>query len=62
MSVDNVKDPEVRNVLQKLLNGQERIQSCVDGITSDVTELKTNVTDIKERTSKIEHALTHFVK
>lgn len=62
MSVEKVQDPEVRNVLQKILNGQVKMQLCLDGVTKDVTGIKINVKDIKERTSKIEHQLTHFVK
>ena len=54
-TVDKVQDPEVRNVLQEILDGQKKMQGCIDGITVDIT-------DIKERTSKIEYQLTHFVK
>ncbi len=41
--------------IQELLDGQKKMQGCIDGLTE-------NVSDIKNRVSKIEHQLTHFVK
>ena len=50
-----IKDIQtIKNDISTLNVGQEKMQLCIDGITNDVTV-------IKERTSKIEYQLTHFV-
>lgn len=56
--IRNVMDQNTRTLIKNensLLDGQKKMQLCIDGITKDVK-------DIKERTSKIEYQLTHFVK
>ena len=47
--------------IRELLDGQKKMQECIDGLTTDVKGLTTNVKDIHEKISNIEHQLTHFV-